>query len=140
MKLKNLKYAFFSIAALLSLKGYSKPSAAYSGYSSVAVNLRAGPGREYPVVARITGGAEVNIMGCVGGWTWCDVAWGGTRGWVSGRYLRDEDETGIVDYGPQVGIPIVTFQFGPYWDHYYRGRPFYGHWHGGGGHGGHWHH
>ena len=32
----------------------------------------------------------------------------------------------IYSYGPALGLPIITFSIGSYWDNYYRGRPFYG--------------
>ena len=49
------------------------------------LNLRAGPGVEFPVVAAMPGGATVNVMGCQA--SWCQVAFGGTTGWASQAYL-----------------------------------------------------
>lgn len=48
------------------------------------------------------------MIGCVEGWQWCDVTVGPNRG------------------GPTLGIPLIAFAIGPYWDNYYRGRPWYG--------------
>jgi uncharacterized protein YraI len=49
------------------------------------LNLRAGPGIEYPVVAAMPGGATVDVMGCEAGW--CRVAYRGTMGWASRAYM-----------------------------------------------------
>src|SRR5690242_5387634 len=49
------------------------------------LNLRAGPGVEFAVVAAMPGGATVDVMNCQAGW--CQVAYGGTMGWASRAYL-----------------------------------------------------
>ena len=55
-------------------------ASAEQGFASTSVNLRAGPGTGYPVIAVIPGGARVNIVGCLSNYAWCDVAWGRNRG------------------------------------------------------------
>ena len=98
------------------------------GYITANVSLRAGPDAGYPAVMGLRVGTPVMIEGCVDGWSWCDVSVGEDRGWVSGAYLQ-EDYDGrrvlVRDYGVRIGIPVVSFVFGDYWDHHYRGRSWY---------------
>jgi len=49
------------------------------------LNLRSGPGIEYPVVAAMPSGATVDVMGCEGGW--CRVGFNGTVGWANRAYM-----------------------------------------------------
>ena len=103
-------------------------SPAETAYTTKTVSLRAGPSRDYELVARIPSGEPVEVNGCVEDWTWCDVTLGFDRGWVySGNleYPYRGRRVVILDNGPIVGFPIVTFSVGPYWDTYYRGRPWY---------------
>lgn len=97
-------------------------------YVVADVALQAGPDTEYPSITEIPGGTSVAVQGCIDGWTWCDVVAGGDEGWVPGTYL-EEDYDGqrvvVLDYGPRIRIPIVTFSIGTYWDRHYRSRPFY---------------
>src|SRR6185369_12906466 len=82
-----------------------------------------------PRVMRIPEGVPVQVDGCVDDFTWCDVSLGPDRGWVYAGNLeypyRDGRRIVILDNGPRLGFPIVTFSVGPYWDTYYRGRPWY---------------
>lgn len=102
---------------------------ASEGYVTRDVRLRAGPDSGYPTVAMLRGGMEVVIEGCIGDWSWCDVATDEGRGWVAGAFLQNEyrgRHVLIPAYGMQIGIPIVVFELDRYWGSYYRDRPWYG--------------
>jgi uncharacterized protein YraI len=102
---------------------------AYDGYVTGNVSLRAGPDSSYPTVVRLRAGTPVEIEGCVDDWAWCDVSIRDDRGWVSGAYLQEEYQGRRVlvrDYGVRIGLPIIAFAFGDYWDNHYRGRSWYG--------------
>lgn len=124
-----------SPVAALGLSLIAIPVAfAADGYVTGNVNLRAGPDSSYPRVAMLQAGTPVAIEGCIDGWSWCDVATAEERGWVAGNFLQEEyqgQRVLIPEYGLQIGIPIVSFAFGAYWDQHYRSRPWYGnreHW------------
>ncbi len=104
------------------------PGFTTQAFTTSAVNLRAGPDRGFPLVSWLPGGTPVTVFGCLNGWHWCDVAWGFNRGWVSGRFLAlpfGGQQVLIMNSGPRIGVPIVTFSVGPYWGAHYRGRPWY---------------
>lgn len=115
--------------ALLSFSLFAVTSAfAADGYVTGNVNLRAGPDSSYPSVAMLGAGTPVSIQGCVDGWSWCDVAAGNNRGWVAGDFLQEEyqgQRVLVPNYGVQIGIPIIAFAFGTYWDEHYRSRSWY---------------
>lgn len=121
--------------ATLALCAMSSASAVASdAYVTSNVHLRSGPDVGYPSVALLRIGTPVTIEGCVAGWAWCDVSDGGDRGWVSGAFLQQEyagERLGIRSNGERIGIPILSFELGAYWDHHYRNRSWYGereHW------------
>lgn len=92
------------------------------------VNMRAGPNTSYPQVAVLGRGVAVNVVGCTDGWQWCDVIVGPNRGWVYAGYLSYQYNSvpTMISYGgPTLGIPLISFSIGPYWDSYYRGRPWW---------------
>ena len=102
---------------------------AADGYVTGNVNLRAGPDPGYPLITTIPAGTDVSVQGCTTGWEWCDVIAYGNRGWIAGNFIQYDYQNQNVllpAYGAQIGIPIVSFVIGTYWDNYYRGRPFYG--------------
>ena len=99
------------------------------GLTATSLALRAGPDFAYPQVAVLAPGAQVIVQGCLPDSTWCDVSFGGDRGWVPAQGLYF-DQRGA--YGPlppvatEAGIPVVPFYFEEYWNSYYTGRPWYG--------------
>jgi uncharacterized protein YraI len=101
---------------------------AQDAFTARPVNVRAGPDRSYPVVAQLPPGAGVQIEGCLDDWSWCDVAFDDTRGWAYApglTYVYQGERVALYSYAPSLGIPVVTFELGAYWDAHYRGRPFY---------------
>jgi uncharacterized protein YraI len=103
-------------------------SAQQTAYTAKPVNLRAGPAADYPVVSQLPGGIPVTVMGCISGYSWCDVAVPNLRGWIYAGNLTYPYQGGnvpLITYGPTIGLPLVTFSLGAYWGSYYRGRPWY---------------
>lgn len=92
------------------------------------VNLRAGPDIGYPSINVVPAGIRVDIQGCIQGYEWCDVIVGPDRGWIAAGYLQylyQNQTVYVQDYGPRIGLPIVSFVIGTYWGNYYANRPFY---------------
>ncbi|MDQ0588616.1 SH3 domain-containing protein [Variovorax paradoxus] len=105
-------------------------AAAQQAFTRGAVNLRAGPSGDYPLVARLGPGQPLDVIGCTGGYSWCDVVLpDGGRGWVWARsldYAYQEQRVPLATYAAVIGVPIVSFVIGSYWADYYRDRPWYG--------------
>jgi len=103
-------------------------ASAAQGWVVADISLQAGPDAAYPSIVQLRAGTPVSIHGCIDGWTWCDVSIGDDAGWVPGTFL-EEDYGGqrvvVIDYGPRIGIPVVAFSLGVYWEHHYHSRPFY---------------
>lgn len=97
-------------------------------YASKDVHLRAGPARDYPVVAIVPAGFELNVLGCLSDYSWCDVMAGPNRGWVYAgniNYAYQGTYVPVPSYGAQIGIAVIGFILFDYWTHYYPDRPFY---------------
>lgn len=125
MMIKRWMVGLFVLAATVA----TVPAlAADYAFIRAPVNLRAGPRVGYPVLVVLSSGTQVLVHGCVQDYAWCDVSVDGERGWVSAAYLDYEYEGRPViveDYGPQLGIAIITFSIVEYWGDYYRHRPWY---------------
>jgi len=99
-----------------------------NGYPITDVNLRAGPGTEYPVLVTVPTDAPITILGCLEDHTWCDTIFEEQRGWMSSIYLAgyyDGEYYLLSDYAPDLGYQVVTFDRAAYWDAYYQDEPFY---------------
>lgn len=115
-------------ALLAGLVTLAAAADATPGLVTQNINMRAGPGVEYPLVAQLPQGTQTEIFGCLQGLSWCDVAIPGARGWVAGPGLQlvyDDRPEPLDGYGAAVGLPLVGFDVDSYWGHHYRGRPWF---------------
>ncbi len=67
-----------------SIEGASNPVATRVARVVSDVNMRAGPGNGAAVVATISGGRLVEVIGCR---QWCEVIFAGQRGWVYKSFI-----------------------------------------------------
>lgn len=112
----------------VSLFALSAVAAAQNAVTTRAAELYAGPDDSYPIVAQLDVDAPVQVTGCLGDWSWCDVTIADNRGWVYAPDLIYDYEGGYVPlyaYAPSLSIPVVQFTIGEYWDQYYYRRPWY---------------
>jgi uncharacterized protein YraI len=120
--------AVVGMLALALLLG--EAAQAQEAYTSATVELRAGPGDEYPVVAVVPAGQQVWVQGCVTDYSWCDVVIGADRGWMYAGYIQSyyDYQTGYVPllyYGAAIGVPCYPFFINQYWGRYYPNRPWF---------------
>ena len=118
------------LALALSMLAGGAQAQAQAAYTSKEVHLRAGPGRDYPVVAILPAGLQIWVEGCVSDYTWCEVVVGENRGWVyaGNIYYYYEYASGYVpllNYGAAIGIGLSPFFINDYWGRYYYNRPWY---------------
>jgi uncharacterized protein YraI len=131
------KTKLLAAGAALILSG--SIAAAAPATVSADLNMRAGPGTEYGVVATIPAGATVDVGGCTG--SWCAVSFRGESGYASASYLSGGAPSAAVvvpgyDDGPDYAYsddyddsysygPSIGFYAGPRFRHGWHGR-----WHG----------
>ena len=104
-------------------------AAAQNAIITQPAQLFAGPAPDYPVIAAVYPGLEVSVIGCLADYMWCDVVLqDGLRGWAYGPSLAYGwmgNALPVPDYGPSLGIPLVTFFIGDYWGRHYRHQPWF---------------
>lgn len=123
------KKLFGAIALVAMLAAPALAEAATRGFATANVNMRSGPSTAYPAVVVIPVGAPLTVHGCLSDTPWCDVSFVNGRGWVAGRYIQTTFRQNRVYVEPRyyrdLGVPVITFEAGRYWDRYYRDRDFY---------------
>src|SRR6187200_2085206 len=121
-----IRKSFLAIATAAGL-ALSAAAFAQQAYTTRPANVRAGPAPDFPIVGTLAPGTPVNVAGCVADYLWCDVEFGGGRGWVSTRTLQSYYQNRVVPlygYGATIGLPIISFSLGSYWGTHYSNRSF----------------
>ena len=129
MNIKKLAFvAALATAAVL-------PGIALAATAISTVNVRSGPGTGYSVVDTLRAGEQVDVDRCTSGW--CYVEKSGPDGWVSARYLSDDDgyssgggitigggsNNSDVDVSIGFSVPGFSFQIGNGGFNFIPGRP-----------------
>jgi len=97
-------------AAVLTLGLSGAALAQTPATASTDLNVRSGPGVNYPVVGLIGAGVEVSVVGCIEAISWCEVSTPVGGGWSYGDYLMVAMGDTVVPLYPnlaQVGVAVV---------------------------------
>ncbi|MQW04201.1 DUF1236 domain-containing protein [Sinorhizobium meliloti] len=90
--------------------------AAYAEMSATTLtdlNVRAGPGPQYPAVGVATRGSAAVLDGCMEGSNWCRIDVNGLRGWAYARYLATDmgGTTAIIQKRrTELSVPTVAYE------------------------------
>lgn len=96
------------LAAITALAAASLPAtAATLATATTSLNIRTGPGPEYPVIGAIPDGGRATVTGCVSGSLWCQVTYNGKQGWAYSQYMTGSagGQTVVVSQT----VPAITF-------------------------------
>jgi uncharacterized protein YraI len=121
-----MKRSFLTIALATILWPLS--AAAQQAFTTAPVDVYAGPSSDYPRVASLPPNTSVHVDGCLADWAWCDVDFSGDRGWVYAgdlAYSYENRRVVIIDNGPRLGLPVLSFSLNTYWESHYRDRPWF---------------
>ena len=103
-----------SAVAALALIGFAGAASAQVTAQAVTdLNVRSGPGPEYPVVGVIAASGEANVGGCIEGSKWCQVTANGLEGWAYSDYLVaafDSQPNIVLTERPAEAVPTVTYE------------------------------
>lgn len=101
------KLAAISILAF----GLCTPAMAQSSVTATTdLNVRAGPGPQYPVTGVIGAGEAAQLDGCIEGSKWCSVVTGSGQGWAYSEYLTGDfggTVTVLSERPPEAGVAVV---------------------------------
>lgn len=75
------------LAALMAAALSTTASAAIVASAMTPLNVRSGPGPQYPVIGAIPANGKATIIGCIQGSLWCQVSIGGKQAWAYSKYL-----------------------------------------------------
>jgi|SRR5690242_19127309 len=113
---------------VLAIAAMPAVAAAQDAFTLQPTDIFAGPSSEYPQIATLPPNTEVGVAGCLSDWSWCDVTFANDRGWVWAGdlgYPYENRRVAIIEFGPRLRLPVVTFSLNTYWDAHYRSRPFF---------------
>lgn len=89
----------------------STPALAVKAFATVHLNIRTGPGEQYPIAGEMRWNTEGEVSGCTADYMWCHIATAHGIGWAAAHYLTTDTNRGpqtIESDGAQVGIPVVV--------------------------------
>lgn len=100
------------LAALATVVLAAPAAAATIATAVTPLNIRSGPGPQYPVIGAISTGANAVISGCIEGSQWCQVTYAGRQGWAYSQYMTMSAAGGspVVLSQQAAGVPVVTYQ------------------------------
>jgi uncharacterized protein YraI len=102
-----------ALAAGVMLAAIPAAHAEMSATTLTDLNVRAGPGPQYPAVGVATRGSAAVLDGCMEGSNWCRIDVNGLRGWAYARYLATDmgGTTAVIqERRTELSVPTVTYE------------------------------
>lgn len=127
-KLMQRTSSMLAAAAMLALAGPAAHAQVQFAYTAHPAEMRAGPAYGYPLVTLLPGGTQLSVQGCLIDYSWCDVVWGTSRGWVAAEamsYYNQNRYEPLSVLAPVIGLAILGFALDDYWGHHYQDRRWY---------------
>lgn len=99
---------FPAIAGMLTaMSGAALADTAVSAVTDL--NVRAGPGPQYPVIGVLAAGQSATLNGCIENSKWCTIAEAGGQGWVYSDYVTaDFGGSRVVLTQRRSAVAVVT--------------------------------
>jgi len=85
-------------------------------HATTDLNVRAGPGPEYPVIGVIAADGEAMLDGCLEASKWCQVSASGVQGWAYSDYLIGANagvDVVVTQRPAEMPVPVVTYERQP---------------------------
>ncbi|PND23423.1 hypothetical protein CN934_01275 [Ensifer sp. MMN_5] len=101
------------LAAGAMLAAIPAAHAEMSATTLTDLNVRAGPGPQYPAVGVATRGSAAVLDGCMEGSNWCRIDVNGLRGWAYARYLATDmgGTTAVIqERRTELSVPTVAYE------------------------------
>lgn len=95
--------------ALLAMTGAALADTPVSAVADL--NVRAGPGPQYPVIGVLAAGQSATLSGCIENSKWCTIAEAGGRGWIYSDYVTADfggDIVVLTRRPADAGIAVVA--------------------------------
>jgi len=108
----NKKSRFFAAAIFATSIVPNVALAAMLATALTDLNIRSGPGPEYPIIGFIQAQDPVTMIGCIEGSLWCQITHKGKGGWAYSQYLATQSAGNrviISERRPDVVVPTVTY-------------------------------
>lgn len=108
MQIRSRYLIAAATAAALSLPA-AGASAATLAQATTPLNIRVGPGPEYPVIGAIPDKSQAAINGCIAGSRWCQINFNGKQGWAYSQYLTVNTGGQTISVSDARNLPPVTY-------------------------------
>ncbi|UVK39701.1 DUF1236 domain-containing protein [Mesorhizobium sp. AR10] len=95
--------------ALVAMSGVALADTAVKAVADL--NVRAGPGPQYPVIGVLTAGQSATLNGCIENSKWCTIAEANGQGWVYSDYVTADfggSQVVLTRRPADAGITVVT--------------------------------
>jgi len=87
----------------------STPALALKVFATTHLNIRTGPGEQFPIVGEMKWESHGEVDVCTPDYVWCHITTANGIGWAAAHYLADKGQP-LSQLAPQSGVPVVAVE------------------------------